>query len=87
LFEQTLRRADRERKVLEITSKIRSTNDPQIMLQVAVEELQQALNASRTQIVLQQATSQQNVPQVNLDSNGSNGGHKTDSDASEQSAS
>jgi GAF domain-containing protein len=29
LFEQTVRRAERERKVLEITSKIRSTNDPQ----------------------------------------------------------
>ncbi len=53
LFEQTVRRADRERKVLEITSKIRSTNDPQMMLQIAVEELQQSLKASRAQILLQ----------------------------------
>jgi GAF domain-containing protein len=53
LFEQTVRRAERERKVLEITSKIRSTNDPQQMLQVALEELQGALKASRAQIVLQ----------------------------------
>ncbi len=53
LFEQTVRRAERERKVLEITSKIRSTNDPQQMLRVALEELQGALKVSRAQIVLQ----------------------------------
>ncbi len=53
LFEQTARRAERERKVLEITSKIRSTNDFQTMLRVAVEELQQALGASRAQVILQ----------------------------------
>ena len=48
LFEQTVRRADRERKVLEITSKIRSTNDPEAMMKIAVEELQLALHASKT---------------------------------------
>lgn len=53
LFTQTARRAERERKVLEITSKIREHNDPQSMLRVAVEELQKALNASRAQVVLQ----------------------------------
>ncbi len=53
LFEQTARRAERERKVLEITSKIRSTNDFQTMMRVAVEELQQALGASRAQVILQ----------------------------------
>jgi GAF domain-containing protein len=52
LFEQTVRRADRERKVLEITSKIRSTNDPQAMLQIAVDELQRALHARKTQVIL-----------------------------------
>jgi GAF domain-containing protein/HAMP domain-containing protein len=60
LFEQTVRRAERERKVLEITSKIRSTNDPQQMLRVALEELQGALNASRAQIVLQPQTGEAN---------------------------
>lgn len=45
LFEQTQRRADRERKVLEITSRIRSTTDPEAMLQIAASELQNALNA------------------------------------------
>jgi GAF domain-containing protein/HAMP domain-containing protein len=52
LFEQTVRRAERERKVYEITSKIRSTNDPRQMLQVALQELQATLKASRAQIVL-----------------------------------
>ena len=52
LFEQTLRRADRERKVLEITSKIRSTNDPQEMLKITLEELKKNLGAKQAQIVL-----------------------------------
>lgn len=53
LFEQTVRRANRERRVLEITSKFRATNDPQEMLRIALEELQQTLNASRAQVILQ----------------------------------
>ncbi len=52
LLEQTLQRADRERKVLEITSKIRSTNDSQQMLQIALEELSKTLGVSKAQIVL-----------------------------------
>jgi GAF domain-containing protein/HAMP domain-containing protein len=52
LFEQTILRADRDRKVLEITSKIRSTNDPQEMLQITLEELQKSLGASKAQIVI-----------------------------------
>jgi GAF domain-containing protein/HAMP domain-containing protein len=55
LFEQTVRRAERERRVLEITSKIRSTTDPQTMMEIAVAELQQALHASKTQIILNRA--------------------------------
>jgi GAF domain-containing protein/HAMP domain-containing protein len=53
LLEQTTRRAERERKVLDITSKIRSTIDFQTIVQVAVTELQQALGASRAQVILQ----------------------------------
>ncbi len=68
LFEQTSRRANRERKVLEITSKIRSTNDFQTMLRVAVEELQQALNASRAQVILQGV--EQNAPAEPYNGNG-----------------
>jgi GAF domain-containing protein/HAMP domain-containing protein len=52
LFEQTVRRADRERKVLEITSKIRSTNDPQEMLKITLEELRQNLGVQQAQIIL-----------------------------------
>ena len=52
LFEQTIRRADRERRVLEITNKIRSSNEPQKMLEVTLEELKKHLGASQTQIVI-----------------------------------
>jgi GAF domain-containing protein/HAMP domain-containing protein len=52
LFEQTLRRADRERKVIEITGKIRSTNDPQEMLRIALQELQNNLSVSGAQIIV-----------------------------------
>ncbi|HZU86978.1 MAG TPA: GAF domain-containing protein, partial [Anaerolineaceae bacterium] len=53
LFEQTVRRAERERQVLDITSKIRATNDAQQMIEIAVQELQKNLNISRAQILLQ----------------------------------
>lgn len=56
LLEKTIRRADRERRVLQITSKIRSTNDPQSMINIAVQELQRSLNASRAQIILTSAS-------------------------------
>lgn len=59
LLEQTLQRAERERKVLEITSRIRSTNDSQQMLQIALEELSKNLGVSKAQIVL-------NVPEKPL---------------------
>jgi GAF domain-containing protein/HAMP domain-containing protein len=52
LFEQTIRRADRERRILEITSRIRSTNDPQQMLEITLEELKRHLGASQAQIVI-----------------------------------
>jgi len=50
LLDQTRRRAERERLVTEITTRMRSTTDPQTILQIAVQELQQALNAERVQI-------------------------------------
>jgi GAF domain-containing protein/HAMP domain-containing protein len=53
LFEKIIRRAEREQKALEITSKIRSANDVQTMLQIASQELQSVLRANRAQIVLQ----------------------------------
>lgn len=53
LFDETSRRAEREHKVSDITAKIRSTNDPQEMLEVAINELRQALNVARIDIVPQ----------------------------------
>ena len=53
LFEETTRRAERERLVSEITGKIRSVNDPQTMIQTAMEELRRALGASRVEVVPQ----------------------------------
>jgi GAF domain-containing protein/HAMP domain-containing protein len=57
LFDQTTRRAERERLVSDITTKIRGTNDPQEMIQTAVRELQQALNVTRIEIIPQKTAS------------------------------
>lgn len=46
LFEETTRRAERERTVSEISTKIRTTSDPETMLEMALEELKRALGAS-----------------------------------------
>lgn len=53
LFEETTRRAERERLVSDITGKIRSVNDPQTMIQTAMEELRRALGASRVEVIPQ----------------------------------
>ena len=53
LFEETTRRAERERLVSDITGKIRSVNDPQTMIQMAMEELRKALGASRVEVIPQ----------------------------------
>jgi GAF domain-containing protein/HAMP domain-containing protein len=65
LFEETAKRAERDRKVLEITSKIRSTTDFNEMLEIAVSELKRELNASGAQVTLQQNTaSEEQGPSV-----------------------
>ena len=51
LFEETSSRAEREKTVASISNKIRSTNDPELMIQTALQELQQALGASKVQIL------------------------------------
>jgi GAF domain-containing protein len=53
LFEETTRRAERERMVSDITGKIRSMNDPQAMVQTAIDELRKALGASRVEVIPQ----------------------------------
>lgn len=50
LIEETSRRANRERTVTNITTKIRSTTDPQAMLQTALEELKQVLGTDQITI-------------------------------------
>jgi GAF domain-containing protein len=50
LYNDTQRSAARERLVTEITTKIRSSNDPDTMLQTAIVELQNALRANKVQI-------------------------------------
>ncbi len=57
LFEETSTRAARERLVSEITTKIRSTNDPQEMIKTAMEELKHALGAKQIEIIPQGAQS------------------------------
>ena len=53
LFEETAKRAERERRVTDITTKIRSTTDPQQMIDTAIEELRQALGATHVEVVPQ----------------------------------
>jgi GAF domain-containing protein len=52
LYQETRRRAERERMAGEITAKLRASNDPQVILQTAVQELRQALGATHTQALL-----------------------------------
>ena len=56
LFEETMRRAERERLVTDITGKIRSMHDPQAMVQTAINELRKALDASRVEIIPQEVS-------------------------------
>jgi GAF domain-containing protein/HAMP domain-containing protein len=58
LFEETSARAAREHTVAEISSRIRNTNDPQVMIRTAIEELQRALGVTRVEIIPQTVTSQ-----------------------------
>lgn len=56
LLQDSLSRAERERKVSEITSHIRSTNDPNEMIRLAVHELKNALGVNRVEILPQSVT-------------------------------
>ncbi len=53
LYEETQRRAERERLASEISAKLRASNDQQTILQTAVQELRRALQANRAQVLLQ----------------------------------
>jgi GAF domain-containing protein len=51
LLEETQRRAEREHLVSEITTKLRASNDPQVILQTAMKELREALRVKRTHFI------------------------------------
>lgn len=70
LLEETQRRAERERRIGEITSKIRSSNDPQVILQTAATELRTALRVKRSQIILDPQ------PELKEAASGGNGNHE-----------
>ena len=50
LLETTTRRAQRERLVSEVTTKIRSTNDPDKMVQTAMDELKNILGVNKVEL-------------------------------------
>ena len=52
LFQRALRRAERERLVTEITTRLRASNDPQEILRTAARELQRALRVESAQVVI-----------------------------------
>jgi transcriptional regulator with GAF, ATPase, and Fis domain len=59
LLEETQRRAERERLVAEITTKMRAVNDPQQILETAAAELRSALRVKSVQVRLQNVDADQ----------------------------
>jgi GAF domain-containing protein len=53
LYEETRRRAERERLTGEITAKMRASNDQKAILQIAAQELRKALQADRAHLSVQ----------------------------------
>ena len=51
LYDETRRRAERERLTGEITARLRSSNDPQVILQTAMDELRHALQISQARVI------------------------------------
>ncbi|HUH98004.1 MAG TPA: GAF domain-containing protein [Anaerolineales bacterium] len=62
LFDETSRRAERERMVSEITSKIRSTNNPEEMINIALNELRGALGATQVELIPQAVSAPKGDP-------------------------
>ena len=58
LYDETRRRAERERLTGEITARVRASNDPQVILQTAVRELRRALKADHAQPLVQSSPGQ-----------------------------
>lgn len=64
LYEETQRRAERERLASQITAKVRASNDPQKILQTAVKELREALQVNRAQVMLHATQSTEEAVQT-----------------------
>lgn len=63
LFEQAVLRAERERQVTEITAKIRSSNDPDVIMETAISELRAALTKPNPKVELKPtSTTTSNTP-------------------------
>jgi GAF domain-containing protein len=58
LFEETMRRAQRERTVSEITDRIYSASDARSVLQVAAEELRRITGSARAVVRVSQGKSE-----------------------------
>jgi GAF domain-containing protein/HAMP domain-containing protein len=52
LIEQTQQRAEREHRVAQITTKMRESSDPQLIIETAVRELKHALRVKQVQVFL-----------------------------------
>jgi GAF domain-containing protein/HAMP domain-containing protein len=61
LLEETQHRAERERLVSEISTKMRASNDPQQILETAVVELRNALRAKSVQVRIQSSLNKDGV--------------------------
>ena len=59
LLAETQRRAERERLVADITTKMRAVNDPQAILETVAVELRNALRVKSVQVRLQNVNPQQ----------------------------
>jgi GAF domain-containing protein/HAMP domain-containing protein len=77
LYEETRRRAERERLTSEIIAKMRATNDPRTILQTAAFELRKALNVDRAQLLVKTPQGSENPagePAPDTDQPGKAGG-------------
>jgi GAF domain-containing protein len=82
LHNETRNRAERERLVTEISTKIRASNDPDVILQTAVKELKTALGAHQARVHFQPvektvSRSAVDGPPLNADGHSQEGSNKS----------
>jgi GAF domain-containing protein len=70
LYQETQSRAERERLAGEIIAKVRASNNPQVILQTAVQELRQALQAKQAQVPMQTSSGETPDQDTKMDGNG-----------------